>query len=415
MKTANIITIGDEILIGQVIDSNSAWVAQQINKLGIQIHEIRSISDDYNHIIHSLEDASSQADVVIVTGGLGPTKDDKTKDALCTYFNTELVMHNPTLKHIESFFNLRGMSVNELNKAQAQIPAGCIPLHNDSGTAPGMWFEKNETFYIFLPGVPYEMKSLMEKQVLPRLKHFSDEMIFHKTIITQGIAESVLAEKIAGWENNLPEELKLAYLPRPGMVRLRLSIIGKDSITMENQLNQSIENLKYLIPEYFFGYDDEMPEETIGKLLINKGNKTLSTAESCTGGAIASMITTVPGSSRYFRGSVVAYDNDIKVNRLHVSRELINNHGAVSQPVVEAMAKGAIKALDSDYAISTSGIAGPTGGTAEKPVGTVWIAVASRNQIVSERYQFGENRERNITKSVMTGLNMLRKMILEQL
>ena len=415
MKTANIITIGDEILIGQVIDSNSAWIAQQINRLGIQIHEIRSISDEYNHIINTLEDTSVLADLIIVTGGLGPTKDDKTKDALCSYFNTELVVHKPTLKHIELFFKQRGMNVNELNKAQAQIPAGCIPLHNDSGTAPGMWFEKNDTFYVFLPGVPYEMKALIEKEVLPRLKHFSDEMILHKTVITQGIAESVLAEKIAGWENNLAEDLKLAYLPRPGMVRLRLSITGKDSINMENRLNQTIENLKILIPEHFFGYDDEMPEETIGKLLINDGNKILSTAESCTGGAIASMITSVPGSSRYFRGSVIAYDNQIKIKQLNVPQQLIENYGAVSQPVVEAMAKGAIKAMDSDYAISTSGIAGPTGGSPEKPVGTVWIAVASRNQIISERYQFGENRERNITKSVMTGLNMLRKMILKQL
>lgn len=414
MKKAQIITIGDEILIGQIVDSNSAWIAQRLNRLGIEIHEILSISDEYQHIIQSLEYASKKNDLVIVTGGLGPTKDDKTKDALCSFFETKLVLHEPTLNHIESFFKLRGMSVNKLNRDQALIPSGCIPLHNDSGTAPGMWFEKGKTFYVFLPGVPCEMKSLMEKEVLPRLKHFSDEKVIHKTVITQGIAESVLAEQISDWENNLPDKVKLAYLPRPGIVRLRLTITGNDSISMENTLNDQIEKLKIIIPDHFFGNDEEQPEEIVGKLLIKKGYKTLATAESCTGGAIASLITSIPGSSRYFKGAIVAYDNNVKIQHLRVQKVLIEEHGAVSKEVVEAMAEGALKALDTDYSIATSGIAGPTGGTPEKPVGTVWIAVASKDEVISGKFQFGENRERNITKSVMSGLNMLRKVILSR-
>lgn len=413
MKKAQIITIGDEILIGQVVDSNSAWIGSKLNNTGIAIHEILSISDEEKHITDALSRASANAGLIIITGGLGPTKDDKTKSAICTYFKTELISHKPTFEHIQKFFKSRGMSVNELNKAQALIPAISTPLENPSGTAPGMWIEKNGCIYIFLPGVPYEMKSIMENQVMPRLKKYSDIILRHKTVLTQGIAESVLADKISHWESNLPSEVKLAYLPRPGIVRLRLSMSGKDENKIEQTLQEQIESLKQLIPKYIFGYDEEKLEEIIGKLLKKYGN-TLATAESCTGGAIASLITTVPGSSNYFKGAIVAYENQVKTKQLMVAEPLIEQHGAVSKEVVEAMAEGCLNLLNTDFAISTSGVAGPTGGSPEKPVGTVWIAVASKEKTISEKYRFGENRERNITKSVMSALNMLRKTLLDQ-
>jgi len=413
---AEIITIGDELLIGQVIDTNSAWIAQKLNLIGIKIHRINSISDNREEILSTLNESEQRVDLIIITGGLGPTNDDITKKTLCEYFKTKLVANEIVLDDIRNLLNHRKINVNKLNQGQADVPENCKIIRNFNGTAPGMWFEKGKKVFISLPGVPFEMKGMIEKEILQKLtNHFNTQTIYHKTVLTQGIAESILSEKLTMWENALSEKgLKLAYLPQPGIVRLRLSAEGDNVNFLEEIVKNEIEKLKQIIPEYIFGYDNQKLEEIIGELLKEKNN-TLAVAESCTGGNIAHLITSVPGSSEYFKGSIVAYSNEIKINILNVEESNIENYGAVSKKVVEQMAKSVIKLFNVDFSIATSGIAGPSGGTKDKPVGTTWIAVASKNEIISDCFIFGDNRERNITRASVTALNLLRKLIIKQI
>lgn len=404
-----IITIGDEILIGQIVDTNSAWMAQELNKIGAKVERITTISDGIDVIKESLSEAQKRADVVLITGGLGPTKDDVTKKALAQYFNCDFTFYPEIAEHIAKLFARFGKEMSELNRLQAELPSACQPLQNNQGTAPGMWFENSEGIIVSMPGVPYEMKGLMLDHVLPLLRtKFLMPSILHKTILTMGMGESWLSERIAAWEDALHAEIRLAYLPSPGRVRLRLSAFGNDEQLLTQKLDSEVKKLLEIIPELVFGFDEETIESVVGKLLSEKG-MTLSTAESCTGGMIAHKITSVAGSSKYFLGSVVSYANEVKMEELGVSEENLINYGAVSEQVVRQMAEGVRKKMKTDYSIATTGIAGPDGGTEEKPVGTVWIAVATPHYTVAQKYQFGHDRSRNIEISANTGLNMLRK------
>lgn len=409
---AEIITIGDEILIGQIVDTNSAWIAEQFNLNGIEIYQITSVHDDTEHIAEAMRIAEEKADLVILTGGLGPTKDDITKHALCDYFNTNLVFHEQTFENIKNRFKNRNIDLNKLNRDQAMLPGACTVLTNKVGSAPGMWFEKNDTIFVSVPGVPFEMKYLVENEILPRLRtNGKTKAIFHKTVQTQGLPESMLAEKIENWETSLPENIKLAYLPNPMSVRLRLSAIGTDLEELKRLVGGEIEKLKQLIPDYIFGYDNATLGEITGRLLREK-NLTIAVAESCTGGYISHLITSVPGSSEYFRGGVTAYSNEVKKSLLGVSELTLQKYGAVSSEVVREMALGVRKKLGADFAVATSGIAGPTGGTEEKPVGTVWIAIAGPENTITEKFIFGDNRERNIIRSGQTALQLLRRQLI---
>ncbi len=408
MMQAEIITIGDELLIGQVIDTNSAWMAEQLNLIGVRVHQITSISDDREHILNTLADAEKRADIILVTGGLGPTKDDITKTTLCEYFDTELVFNETAYENIKALFKLRGFEVTELNRKQAEVPANCTPLPNTNGTAPGMWFERNGKIFVSMPGVPFEMKPMMTNEVLPRLsRQLMSQFIVHKTVLTQGVGESFLARVIEKWEDGLPENIKLAYLPQPGIVRLRLTAIGKEKSALEKQLKKEISALREIIPDLIFGYNDDTLEQVVGTLLRER-SKTLSTAESCTGGYLAHLITSVSGSSDYYTGSVISYANEVKTDELGVSAVSLERSGAVSKEVVTQMAEGVRKKLKTDFALATSGIAGPTGGTTEKPVGTTWIALATPDKVVAQKFLFGEHRGRNIRKAALAALNMLR-------
>ncbi len=407
----DIISIGDELLIGQVINTNASWIAQEFNKNGISVNKILTISDEGEDITNAIR--SSFSEIILITGGLGPTKDDITKKVLCNYFGSKLIFHQPTYDHIVNLFGKRNYPVSEVNRAQADIPDNCIPLYNEHGTAPGMWFEKDDQVIVSMPGVPFEMKSLVTNQVIPRImEKFNTGTILHKTIMTIGIGESRLAEMIQDWENNLPKHIKLAYLPQPGIVRLRISSRSDDWKQIENEFEHQVRKLKKLIPDIIYGYDEISMEETIARLLIKKG-KTLSTAESCTGGYISHLITSIPGSSEYFLGSVISYANDVKVNLLGVENIIIEKHGVVSKEVVEQMALGGKKAIGTDYCIATSGIAGPDGGTKEKPVGTVWIAIATPNGVLSKLLNLGEHRGRNIRRTALLAMNLLRKELLK--
>jgi len=410
----DIITIGDEILIGQIVDTNSAWMAQKLNDEGINVRQITSISDDPLHIMEAFNESSSKVKVVLVTGGLGPTKDDKTKDTICDYFGTKL-MHNPSvLQNVEELLSRRGIALNRLNRDQALVPETSRVFQNKLGTAPGLMLEKNGCSFIFMPGVPFEMKYLMEFEVLPYLReNFQTSTIFHRTVLTQGLPESMLAERISDWEDALPEYIKLAYLPSPQGVRLRLSARGMTASLMEAAVAEQIAGLQKLIAPNIYGFDDESPAASLGKILRENG-WTVSTAESCTGGAVARLFTENPGSSAYFKGSVVAYSNEIKTKLLHVGPDLLLKHGAVSREVAEKMALESCKLLETDFSISTTGIAGPGGGTDEKPVGTVWIAVAGKGKVASQLFNFGNDRERNIIRTGQNALFMLRKLLLDK-
>lgn len=413
MIQAEIITIGEELLIGQVIDTNSAWISQQLNLIGISVKQITSISDDKQQIIDTLNQVITRSKIVLITGGLGPTKDDITKHTLAAFFNSELVFNEEAYKNIEAIFARRNLRVTELNRLQAYLPDKCKVIPNLEGTACGMLFKKNDSIIISMPGVPYEMKTMMEKFILKELQNeFNLPHVVHKTILTQGIGESFLAEKIEEWENNLPENISLAYLPSPGIVRLRLSAKGNNKTELENSIQNQVNKLKELISEYIYGYDNDTLEIIIGRLLTEK-NSTLAVAESCTGGYLSHLITSVPGSSAYFKGGIVSYANEIKKNELNVNEKDLAKYGAVSKEVVEQMAKNILIKFNTDYSIATSGIAGPDGGTPEKPVGMVWIAIADKNSVNSNVYFMGEHRGRNIQKSAITALNMLRKKIVE--
>ena len=404
-----IISIGDELLIGQIVNTNASWLGQFLNNYGLTTNKCITIGDNLLQIIDSFEEAEKDCDIVIITGGLGPTKDDLTKEALCKYFDTKLIFNEKVFEQVKTFLENRSGTMNELNSSQAMIPENSIPLTNIYGTAPGLWIEKHNKIFIALPGVPYEMKTLMENEVIPRLiKRFSLGEIFHKNILTIGIAEALLAEKLKEFENSLEPEIKLAYLPSPGIVKLRLSTYNSlNKELIENKVKQIFD----IIPEYIVSTENENINEVIGKLLI-KNQKTISTAESCTGGSISKMITAVPGSSEYYNGSIIAYSNKVKEEILRVPNEIISKYGAVSQQVVELMALNANKIFNTDYSLATSGIAGPTGGTKDKPIGTVWIAVAENDKVISKKYLFGDIRERNIEKASIYALNMLRLKIL---
>jgi len=405
---AEIINIGDELLIGQVVNTNASWLAAELNKTGIPVVQITTIADDDRAIKSALDQAAERAQIIILSGGLGPTKDDITKKTLAEYFNSKMIFDEKTFENVKKIFAARHYQVTEVNKMQAMIPEKCIPLQNNYGTAPGMWFEKDDKVFVSLPGVPYEMKALFTNEVLTRLtKRFKMGAIAHKTIMTTGVGESFLAEKIKDWENSLPAHVKLAYLPQPGIVRLRLTAKGSDKKTLEQELARLTEALKQIVPEIIFGYNDVLLEEAVGMLLKEK-RKTIATAESCTGGYLAHLITSIPGSSEYFMGSIISYSNEVKMKQLGVSSDDLEKHGAVSQEVVEQMAKGARERLKTDYAMATSGIAGPDGGTEDKPVGTTWIALAGPDGVISQRFHFGEHRGRNIRRSALAALNMLR-------
>ncbi|TND08110.1 MAG: competence/damage-inducible protein CinA [Bacteroidetes bacterium] len=409
---AEIITIGDEILIGQIVDTNSAWLGQQLNLIGIKVKQINSVSDDPQHIVHALDEVKKRSSVIITTGGLGPTKDDLTKKTLKDYFGMDWRTDEDVLRDVEAIFAKFGREVTPVNKLQAQVPAGCITLRNRRGTAPGMWFEQDGKIFISLPGVPFEMKGLMKDEVLPRLKaKFKLPFIYHKTILTQGIGESMLADMITDWENSLAQlEIKLAYLPSPGLVRLRMTASG-DERTIKARINGKLQELQQIIPEFIYGYDAESLEGNLGCVLLEQ-NKTIAVAESCTGGYISHLLTSVAGSSQYFLGSVVAYANEVKTAQLGVQKEMLEKYGAVSEETAKQMAAGVRENLRADIGVATTGLAGPGGGTEDKPVGMVWIAIATADRVYAEKFMFGDNRERNIVRASITALNMARKALI---
>lgn len=408
--TAEIITIGDEILIGQIIDSNSAWMAQELNFIGIKVKQITSVSDNEKHIVQSLELAVHHADIIIMTGGLGPTSDDLTKPTLCTYFNTGLRFDEKAYLDIESLFKQRGREVTPLNRQQAEVPENCKTIYNKNGTAPGMWFEERGKIFISLPGVPFEMKAMMTETVIPWLTDkFKLPPVIHRTILTQGIGESMLADKIKVWERGLPSFIRLAYLPSVSMVRLRLSAVGEKNLMMHT-INSHIANVLPLIDKYVFGFDEDTLQSRVGEEL-KKRKATLVTAESCTGGYLSHLITSVPGSSAYFKGGIVSYANEMKEEVLNVASETLGTYGAVSEETVKEMAENARKIFKADYALATSGIAGPDGGSPEKSVGTVWIAVATSDEIIARKLQLGNRRLHVIEVAAQSVLHLLLKQL----
>lgn len=410
---AEIITIGDEILIGQIVDTNSAYIAKELNKIGISVFQITSVQDDKKHILEALENAQNHAGLVILTGGLGPTKDDITKTTLADYFEDTLVRNKEVVAHIKHIWKTYiKQPLLQVNLDQALVPSKAKVLMNQSGSAPGMWMENNTTVFISLPGVPFEMKALMQNEVLPRLsKQFELPFILHKTVLTYGLGESVIADRISEWENNLPKSVKLAYLPNLGRVRLRLSSKGYDKAVVYKSIHNEIEKLLPQISDVFVGFEEESSiEQIIGNQLI-KSNTTLAVAESCTGGRIGAQFTANPGASAYFKGGVIAYDTTIKTQVLGVDKPLIETHSVVSTEVAEAMALGVQKLYNSDYAIATTGNAGPSKGGSDAEVGTVCIAIATPHRVFSKQFTFGKHRERITTKAVHMALTLLQKEI----
>ena len=407
-----IITIGDELLIGQVVDTNSAWMANILNTNGFQVVRKVTVGDNIDDIKKAITDARNRVSIVLVTGGLGPTKDDITLKTLCEYFGTSLYFSEEVYAHIEKMFRKRGFIMNELTRNQALVPEKATIIQNEAGTAPCTWFEQNGGVLVSMPGVPFEMKWLMENEIVPRLKKkfLRDIYIKHLTCSVSGIPEAALAIKLTDFENNLPAFVKLAYLPNSGIIRLRLSAYCDDEKKTDDTLIALQKQLKKILKENIIVDEEKQLEVLIGEKLRKK-NRTIGLAESCTGGSIAALLTSVPGSSGYFRGSIVAYSNEIKRRILDVSESDLLQYGAVSKPVVEQMAKGALQVLGCDYSIAVSGVAGPGGGTPEKPVGTVWIAVASKEFLISKVFRFTNVREQNIQRAVTTSLVMLIKIL----
>jgi nicotinamide-nucleotide amidase len=416
MKEVNaaIITIGDELLIGQTIDTNSAFIAQELNKIGIWIKKRVAVGDVKEEILNALKEQSKDCSIIIVTGGLGPTADDLTKPTLCEYFDSKLIIDKGALQNVKDIFTRLNRPLIERNLKQAEVPDNCIVLPNKRGTAPGMWFEKAGTVYVSLPGVPHEMKGLMTDSVIPKLKEaFELPVVLHRTLLTSGIGESMLADTIADFENSLPSYIKLAYLPAYGMVRLRLTARADDKDRIEKELDGLFEQLQSLAKEWMVSDEDISLQEAVMRMLKLK-TKTIATAESCTGGNIAHLITSVAGSSAVYKGSIVSYANEAKENLLGVQEETLQQFGAVSEQTVTEMLQGALKELKTDYAIATSGIMGPDGGSSEKPVGTVWIAVGSNQKIKAGKYFFRFDRIRNIELATSTALTMLYRFVKEQ-
>lgn len=411
---AEIITIGDEILIGQIVDTNSQWIGQQLNKIGVSVYQITSIQDERQHILNAFKEAQERVDIVIITGGLGPTKDDITKKTIASFFNDDKVREYPeVIAHIKELFKKMNHPFREIQRTQAQLPSKATYLQNNFGTAPGMWFYENETVFVSLPGVPYEMKGLITNQVLPRIqKQFKLPFIIHKTIMTYGTGESTIAERIEDFENNLPPHIKLAYLPSFGRVRLRLSAKGEHKEILEKELDKEVKALFKLIPEIITGLDDDCSlEKRVGELLI-KSNTTISTAESLTGGKIAATLVSVAGSSAYYKGSLVAYSADAKINLLGVCPETIKKHSVVSKQVAIEMAKGVKEKLQTNYAIAVTGNAGPTIDDTDKSVGIVYIAFVSDTKEIVQEFNFGQPREKVIHRTVSKSLEILQKEIL---
>jgi len=414
MKAA-IVTVGDEILIGQIVDTNSGYIAKALDKIGIGVYEMLSVSDDRMHILSTLAFLQNRVDVVIITGGLGPTKDDITKVSLCEYFDDHLIRDERVEAHvIELFERVTGRTASQINKDQALVPSRCRVLFNTAGTAPGMWLEKGNTVFVSLPGVPFEMKGIMETGVIPHLvEKFERPYIIHKTILTYGQGESHVAERIEEWEDNLPDFIKLAYLPSPGRVRLRLSARGKYENVLKERLAEETEKLNTLIGDIIVGFEeDDTIEVVLGRVLAEKG-RTIATAESCTGGRIAQMITSVAGSSAYFKGSAVTYATSSKVAVLGIPQELIDKYSVVSGEVAEAMAEAARRVFDADYAIATTGNAGPSKGDADAETGTVYIAIATPDIVHSEKFNLGQPREKVIERAANKGLEKIYKEILK--
>jgi nicotinamide-nucleotide amidase len=410
--TASVITIGDELLIGQTIDTNSAFIGTELNKCGIWLKRRIAVGDDKHEILKALVNESKDTDIVIITGGLGPTADDITKPVLCDYFNAKLVVNEEALENVKAIFQKINRPVQEVNLRQAEVPENCKVLPNKRGTAPGMWFKKGNVIYVSLPGVPHEMKGLMMDSVLPLLKQtFSLPHIEHRTLLLAGKGESEVAEIIREFENALPSHIKLAYLPAYSLVRLRLTAKGESNVAEE--VDEQFARLKPLVKEWLVADTDISLVEAVSKLLRTK-KKTVATAESCTGGYISHLITSLPGSSDIYPGSIISYANAVKQDLLGVNQETIKTHGAVSEETVREMAAGLLKTIDADYAIAVSGIMGPGGGWSDKPAGTVWIAVADRNTMEATKFFFRFNRERNIELTANTALNMLRRFIIRE-
>lgn len=411
---AEIITIGDELLIGQTVNTNAAWMGAELSRIGFNITRTTTIPDKREDILRLLTDVTGKVEVVLITGGLGPTSDDITKQTLCEFFETTLITNQEVLGMIELMVQRRNQHLNENNRRQADVPASCRVLYNATGTAPGMWFEKEGTIFISMPGVPLEMKYIMTEHVLPELKkRFSSNIIIHKNLMTYGTFEAKLAEMLTGFEAQLPSHIKLAYLPSLGVIKLRLTGTGRNRAQLSRDMESQVRKLYKEIPQYIYGEDEVSIEEAVGRLLRDRGLK-VCTAESCTGGRISQMITSVPGSSTYYRGSVIAYDNSIKVKLLGVKESTLIANGAVSRETAEEMASGALKLFGCDFAVAVTGIAGPDGGSSGKPVGTVWISVASADKITSENHQFINDRNTNIRRFAIAALNMLRLRILGQ-
>lgn len=417
-------TIGDEILFGQITDTNTQWISTELTNIGIRTVRKTSVGDQAEAILDALREAHNRADLIIITGGLGPTKDDITKKTLSQYFGVGMVRNEEALALVTSFFVKRGREMTDLNRTQADLPANAVYIQNDWGTAPGMWFshtadDGREVVYVSLPGVPFEMKALMTNRILPRLKeHFQPPIIKHKIIRTVGIGESFLAERIEAWEDALPPHIKLAYLPHFGQVRLRLTATGSrtagtDEAALDQELAEQVAAVMPLIEQNVFGFDDDELETVVGRLLREKGWM-LGTAESCTGGYIASQITRHPGSSAYFQGSIVSYANSVKEKQVGVNADVLRQFGAVSEQTVRQMAEGCRNALNVQVALATSGIAGPDGGTPEKPVGTIWIACATPTRTVTKLLRLGQYRDQNIQLTTAYGLNLVREELLRE-
>jgi nicotinamide-nucleotide amidase len=412
---ATIVTIGDEILIGQIVDTNSGFIAKSLDRIGVAVHEMISISDDKQHILDTFSKLQNQVDLVIITGGLGPTKDDITKHTFCEYFDDKLIVDEAVLAHvtaiIEGFYK---RPITQLNRDQALVPSKCTVLHNAMGTAPGMWMKKEQTVFISLPGVPYEMKYLIEHEIIPKVvREYERPYILHKTIMTYGEGESKIAERIESWENSLPSFIKLAYLPSPGKVRLRLSARGTDKEMLENAIESNVISLTQIIGDIIVGFDEGETIEVILGRLLTQHKKTIATAESCTGGKIAGVLSSVPGASNYFKGSVVSYATEAKIKVLGIASELIEKYSVVSAEVAQAMALSIQKIMKTDFAIATTGNAGPSKGDSEAEVGTVFIALATPNEVLVQEFNFGQPREKVLERAVNKSLEMLQKEILK--
>ncbi|MDH5367421.1 MAG: competence/damage-inducible protein A [Cyclobacteriaceae bacterium] len=410
---AEIITIGDEILYGQIVDTNSKWISAELDKAGIKVLRKTTVGDTEEEIIGALKEAEKRVEIILITGGLGPTNDDLTKPVLTKYFNTKLVMNADALANLQSIYDTLGKDITDLNRKQAELPESCKMIPNKVGSASGMWFDKGNSTFVSMPGVPYEMKTMMTSEIVPLLrKKYKTPFIYHKLVKTVGIGESDLATLIKKWEKNLPEHIKLAYLPSLAQVKLRLTSFGKDKNSLIKEVDNQINLLKPIAGKFIYGYDKDELAEIVGQMLKST-NQNIAVAESCTGGYISHLITSIPGSSAYFRGGITPYQNDIKINMLHVNSETIFEHGAVSEETVTEMAENVRKLYHTDFGLATSGIAGPSGATPEKPVGMIWIAIADGKKTKTKLLQLWKDRDMNIKTTAIALLNLMRRRLLE--